>query len=158
MIAIECLRVFEPNVYSKLSNSKEAFTTLRSVSGNNQTDKVKYSRIIEDIIKSASEKIENLSKVSWKTFFLLLSGSLATITMIIHLIKNGLRNSECHKDHFDKYFKLSFDSEDFSTSDFINFLKLTANREQLKDKILALDARNVLEDFYLNLKHIVNKF
>src|SRR5690606_20217854 len=53
----------------------------------------------------------------------------------------------CHKDHFDKYFKLSFDSEDFSTSDFINFLQLTANREQLKEKILALDARNLLEDF-----------
>ncbi|PJG42780.1 hypothetical protein XA39_11185 [Acinetobacter tandoii] len=53
----------------------------------------------------------------------------------------------CHKDHFDKYFKLSFDSESFSTSDFIDFLQQTSNRTQLKEKILALDARNVLEDF-----------
>ena len=53
----------------------------------------------------------------------------------------------CHKDHFDKYFKLSFDSEDFSTSDFINFLKLSSDREKLKEKILTLNARNLAEDF-----------
>ena len=159
MIAIECLRVFEPNVYSKLSNSKEAFTTLRSVSGNNQTDKVKYSRIIEDIIKSASEKNRESVKGILENLF------PTTQWIISNYYHDHTSYQEwftqlrvCHKDHFDKYFKLSFDSEDFSTSDFINFLKLTANREQLKDKILALDARNVLEDFYLNLKHIVNKF
>ncbi|MEW5969845.1 MAG: P-loop NTPase fold protein, partial [Pseudomonadota bacterium] len=41
LIAIECLRVFEPNVYSKLSNSKEAFTTLRSSPSDNQSQKAK---------------------------------------------------------------------------------------------------------------------
>ena len=148
LIAIECLRVFEPNVYSKLSNSKEAFTTLRSVSGNNQTDKVKYSRIIEDIIKSASEKNRESVKGILENLF------PTTQWIISNYYHDHTSYQEwftqlrvCHKDHFDKYFKLSFDSEDFSTSDFINFLKLTANREQLKDKILALDARNVLEDF-----------
>ena len=69
LIAIECLRVFEPNVYSKLSNSKEAFTSLGSVSNNTQTDKVKYSRIIEDIFKSASEKNRESVEGILKTLF-----------------------------------------------------------------------------------------
>lgn len=148
LIAIECLRVFEPNVYSKLSNSKEAFTTLRSVSSNNQTDKVKYSRIIEDIFKSASENNRESVEGILKTLF------PTTQWIISNYYHDDSSYQEwftqlrvCHKDHFDKYFKLSFDSEDFSTSDFINFLQLTANREQLKEKILALDARNLLEDF-----------
>src|SRR5690606_23154920 len=148
LIAIECLRVFEPNVYSKLSNSKEAFTTLRSVSSNNQTDKVKYSRIIEDIFKSASENNRESVEGILKTLF------PTTQWIISNYYHDHSSYQEwftqlrvCHKDHFDKYFKLSFDSEDFSTSDFINFLQLTANREQLKEKILALDARNLLEDF-----------
>lgn len=148
LIAIECLRVFEPNVYSKLSNSKEAFTTLRSVSSNNQTDKVKYSRIIEDIFKSASENNRESVEGILKTLF------PTTQWIISNYIHDHSSYQEwftqlrvCHKDHFDKYFKLSFVSEDFSTSDFIDFLQQTSNRTQLKEKILALDARNILEDF-----------
>jgi predicted KAP-like P-loop ATPase len=148
LIAIECLRVFEPNVYSKLSNSKEAFTTLRSISSNNQTDKVKYSRIIEDIFNSSSEKNRESVKGILKTLF-------PTTQWIISNYYHDYSSYQewftqlrvCHKDHFDKYFKLSFDSENFSTSDFINFLELTNDREKLKEKILALDARNILDDF-----------
>lgn len=148
LIAIECLRVFEPNVYSKLSSSKEAFTTLRSVSSNNQTDKVKYSRIIEDIINSASEKNRKSVEGILKTLF------PTTQWIISNYYHNYSSYQEwftqlriCHKDHFDKYFKLSFNNEDFSTSDFINFLKLSSDREKLKEKILTLNARNLAEDF-----------
>ncbi|WP_100242532.1 KAP family P-loop NTPase fold protein [Acinetobacter tandoii] len=148
LIAIECLRVFEPNVYSKLSNSKEAFTTLRSTSSDNQAEKVKYSRIIEDIIKSASEKnresVEGILKSLFPTTQWIISNYYYDHSSYQEWFTQ-LR--VCHKDHFDKYFKLSFDSESFSTSDFIDFLQQTSNRTQLKEKILALDARNVLEDF-----------
>src|SRR5690606_34550124 len=148
LIAIECLRVFEPNVYSRLSNSKEAFTTLRSVSSDNQTKKVKYLRVIEDIIKSASEKnresVEGILKSLFPTTQWIISNYYYDHSSYQEWFTQ-LR--VCHKDHFDKYFKLSFDSEDFSTSDFINFLELTNDREKLKEKILALDARNLAEDF-----------
>ena len=148
MIAIECLRVFEPNVYSKLSNSKEAFTTLGSTSSNNQTDKVKYTRIIEDIINSASERnresVEGILKNLFPTIQWIISNYYYDYSSYQEWFTQ-LR--VCHKDHFDKYFKLSFVSENFSTSDFINFLELTNDRERLKEKILALNARNVLEDF-----------
>ncbi|RFS36120.1 hypothetical protein DYI81_01070 [Acinetobacter sp. SWAC5] len=148
LIAIECLRVFEPNVYNKLSNSKEAFTTLGFTSSNNETSKVKYTRIIEDIINSASEINRESVKGILKTLF-------PTIQWIISNYYHDYSSYQewftqlrvCHKDHFDKYFKLSFDSEDFSTSEFINFLELTNDREKLKEKILALDARNLAQDF-----------
>lgn len=148
LIAIECLRVFEPNVYNKLSNSKEAFTTLRSVSSDNQTDKVKYSRIIEDITNSASERnresVKGIFKILFPTTQWIISNYYYDHTAYQEWFTQ-LR--VCHKDHFDKYFKLSFDTEGFSTSDFRSFLQLTSNREQLKENILSLDARNVLDDF-----------
>ncbi|AVZ86242.1 P-loop NTPase fold protein [Acinetobacter sp. WCHA45] len=148
LIAIECLRVFEPTVYAKLSQSKKAFTTLNSNYGDNQSEKIKYSRVIEDVINSASEK----NRESVKEILTLLFPTVQWIISNYYHNHNSYQEwftqlRICHKDHFDKYFKLSFDSEDFSTSDFINFLQLTNDREQLKEKLLALDARNVLEDF-----------
>lgn len=148
LIAIECLRVFEPTVYIKISQSKRAFTTLSSSYGDNQSEKVKYLRVIEDIINSASKKNSESVKGILKSLF-------PTIQWIISNYYHDNTSYQqwftqlriCHKDHFDKYFKLSFDSEDFSTSDFINFIQLTVSREKLKEKILALDARNVLEGF-----------
>lgn len=148
LIAIECLRVFEPNVYSKLSNSKEAFTTLRSSSSDNQSQKAKYSRIIENIINSASEinreSVREILKNLFPTTQWIISNHYYDHTSYQQWFTQ-LR--VCHKDHFDKYFKLSFDSEDFSTSDFISFLQLTADREKLKEQLLTLDAENILEDF-----------
>lgn len=145
LIAIECLRVFEPNVYSKLSNSKEAFTTLQSSSGDNQAAKVKYSRIIEDITNSASEgnreSVKGILKILFPTTQWIISNYYYDHTSYQEWFTQ-LR--VCHKDHFDKYFKLSFDTEDFATSDFRSFLQLTSNREQLKENIFSLDARNVL--------------
>lgn len=148
LIAIECLRIFEPTVYTKLSQSKRAFTSLSSNYGDNQTEKVKYLRVIDDVINSASEKNKESVKI-------ILTSLFPTIRWIISNYYHDHSSYQewftqlriCHKDHFDKYFKLSFDSEDFSTSDFINFIQLTVSREKLKEKILALDARNVLEDF-----------
>ncbi|HHP0348611.1 hypothetical protein E1A86_15420 [Acinetobacter baumannii] len=148
LIAIECLRVFEPNVYSKLSNSKEAFTTLRSSPSDNQSQKAKYSRIIENIINSASEinreSVKEILKNLFPTTQWIISNHYYDHTSYQQWFTQ-LR--VCHKDHFDKYFKLSFDSEDFSTSDFISFLQLTADREKLKEQLLTLDAENILEDF-----------
>lgn len=148
LIVIECLRVFEPNVYSKLSNSKEAFTTLRSSPSDNQSQKAKYSRIIENIINSASEinreSVKEILKNLFPTTQWIISNHYYDHTSYQQWFTQ-LR--VCHKDHFDKYFKLSFDSEDFSTSDFISFLQLTADREKLKEQLLTLDAENILEDF-----------
>ena len=148
LIALECLRVFEPTVYSKLSHSKEIFTNIGSRSRDNHIEKARYLRVIEDIINSASEKNSESVKGILKSLF-------PTIQWIISNYYHDNTSYQqwftqlriCHKDHFDKYFKLSFDSEDFSTSDFINFIQLTVSREKLKEKILALDARNVLEGF-----------
>ncbi|OTG78013.1 hypothetical protein B9T33_14575 [Acinetobacter sp. ANC 5054] len=148
LIVIECLRIFEPTVYTKLSQSKSAFTSLSSSYSDNQTEKAKYLRVIDDVINSASEKNkESVKKI--------LTSLFPTIKWIISNYYHDHSSYQewftqlriCHKDHFDKYFKLSFDSEDFTTSDFINFIQLTVSREKLKEKILALDARNVLEDF-----------
>lgn len=162
LIAIECLRVFEPNVYNKLSNSKEAFTTLRSSPSDNQSQKAKYSRIIENIINSASEinreSVKEILKNLFPTTQWIISNHYYDHTSYQQWFTQ-LR--VCHKDHFDKYFKLSFDSEDFSTSDFISFLQLTADREKLKEQLLTLDAENRLEDFLSKFeaysKHICQK-
>ncbi|TCB53171.1 KAP family P-loop NTPase fold protein [Acinetobacter terrae] len=148
LIAIECLRVFEPTVYAKLSQSKKAFTTLSSSYGDNQSEKIKYSRVIEDVINSASEKNRESVKEILTSLFPTIQWIISNYHHTHHSYQEWFTQLRiCHKDHFDKYFKLSFDSEDFSTSDFINFLQLTNDRERLKEKILALDARNVLEDF-----------
>lgn len=148
LVALECLRVFEPNVYSKLSHSKEAFTTLGSFSSDNHVEKAKYFRVIKDIINSASEKNSESVKGLLKSLF-------PTIEWIISNHYHDHASYQewftqlriCHKEHFDKYFKLSFASENFSTSDFLSFLQLTADREQFKEHILLLDAKNVLEEF-----------
>ncbi len=148
LIAIECLRVFEPTVYSKLSHSKKAFTTLSSTSRDNHTEKARYLGIIEDVINSSSEKNRESIKGILKNLF-------PTTQWIVSNYYYGYESYQewftqlriCHKDHFDKYFKLSFDSEGFSTADFLSFLELTFDREQLKEYILSLDARNLAEDF-----------
>lgn len=148
LITIECLRIFEPTVYIKLSNSKEAFTTLSSISMDNHREKAKYLGLIEDVINSSSEiNRESVKRILKKLF--------PTIQWIVSNYYYHYESYQewftqlriCHEDHFDKYFKLSFDSEGFSTADFLSFLELTANREQFKEYILSLDARNALEDF-----------
>lgn len=148
LIAIECLRVFEPNIYNKLSNAKEAFTTLSSRSGNDHIEKAKYLKKIEQIINTASDTNRDSVKEILNILF-------PTIQWIISNYHYGYESYQecftqlriCHKSHFDKYFKLSFDSEDFSTSDFKHFIELSADREGLKTRILELDSKNVLKDF-----------
>jgi hypothetical protein len=155
LIAIECLRVFEPEVYKEIAHSKEIFTNNGYGLNSNKSDKTK--EIIKGIIAKSSEGksdyIEKLIKLIFPTIEWALGGS--HYSDFSDQWFKAMRI--CHPSNFDKYFQFSIPTGDISHSELQEMLELTSNREAFKIRLLSLNERNILRDFLIKFRAFIDE-
>ena len=141
LLAVEALRVFEPEVYRRLPDAKEELTGVtKDYLGGKDTDE-RIDRLVKELVEQASE-----SKRSQVREIL--------IQLFPRLEKMGYGEgySElwyrelrvCHADVFDRYFHFATPSGDISQSELDAVLGLAGDREALVAKFRNLNAGGLL--------------
>ncbi|WP_336137925.1 MULTISPECIES: KAP family P-loop NTPase fold protein [unclassified Acinetobacter] len=158
LIAIECLRVFEPEVYNELSMSKHAFTQFQSSGSTRQNNKENLKITIDSVISKTSEiNRENLKKILNELF-----PTIQWITGNYYYDYSSyndwfLKGRVCHNKNFESYFQLSLSENEISKSDLVDFINLTVDENLLKRKILELNSNGKLKEFLSQFESYENQ-
>ena len=145
LIAIECLRVFEPDVYKEISRAKEIFTK-------NSSDR--YGRgedstpdVINGILDKSSPDKQEYVKEMVEQLFPTIEWALGGTHYSGDFANTWLREMRvCHPSNFDKYFQFSIPSGELSNSDLQEMLSLTADADRFPSFILSLKERGILKN------------
>ncbi len=145
LIAIECLRVFEPDVYKEIARAKEIFT--KNGSDRYGRSQESTAALINSILdKSSDDKRESVKEMV-KQLFPTIEWALGGTQYSGEFANTWLREMRvCHLSNFDKYFQFSIPSGELSNSDLQEMLSLTANSERLSSFILSLKERGILKN------------
>ncbi|MFQ1747141.1 P-loop NTPase fold protein [Aeromonas veronii] len=145
LITIECLRVFDPDVYSELARSKEILTKNgRGGYGRNQDT---TPEIIEGIINKSKEHNRQYVRNMLKQLFPTIEWALGGMEYAGDFTSTWLREIRvCHHSNFDKYFQFSIPSGELSNSDIQDMLALTSDSETLSSFILSLKERGIIKN------------
>lgn len=150
LIGIECLRVFEPDVYKEISRSKEIFTKNRSSHDRFSEDPSKD--YIQEILKKSSNNeqyVESLLRYLFPTIEWALGGS----TYSPSFSKNWSKELRiCHPDYFDKYFQFSIPTGKVSNSDLQELIKSSSSVDDFKVKLTSLKQRGLLKNALAQLE------
>ena len=141
LIAIECLRIFEPEVYGEIARSKDIFTK----NGDERQDTA--TAVVNGIIDKASEgKGENVKELVIQ-LFPTIEWALGGYQYDGGFSKGWLRDMRiCHPSNFDKYFQLKIPKGELSNSDLKEMLSLTADSIKFSEFIMSLMERNILKN------------
>jgi len=145
LIAIECLRIFEPNIYKEIARSKEIFT---------KNDSARYGRseesttsLINGILDKASGNKKEYVKEMLRQLFPTIEWAFGGTHYSGEFGNTWLREMRvCHPSNFDKYFQFSIPSGELSNSDLQQMLSLTSDTEGLSLFILSLKERGILKN------------
>lgn len=145
LIAIECLRVFEPDVYKEIARSKEIFTKNGSDRYGRREDAT--AALINGIFdKATSNKREPVKKMV-EQLFPTIEWALGGTHYTGGFANTWLREMRvCHPSNFDKYFQFSIPSGELSNSDLQEMLSLTADSARFSSFILSLKEREILKN------------
>jgi len=144
LIAIECLRVFEPDVYMEIARSKEILTS--NVSNRNSNNK-ETDGLINGLLKKASPKKSEFVKEIVKQLFPTIEWALGGPHYSGDFASGWLKEMRvCYPSNFDKYFQFSIPSGELSNSDLQEMLSLTDDADKLSSFILSLKERNILKN------------
>ena len=143
LMTIECLRVFEPDVYKEIARSKKLFTTNGSDRyGGSKDSTVASINIIID--KADPDKRDSVKKMI-KQLFPTIDWALGGIQYDGGFAKNWLRETRiCYPSNFDKYFQFAIPSDELSNSELQEMLSLTADSDRFSSFILSLKERDIL--------------
>lgn len=145
LMAIECLRVFEPDLYKEIARAKKIFTE----NGSDRYGKSKDSTVasIDSILdKVSSDKRESVKKMV-RQLFPTVDWALGGMRYDGGFANTWLREMRiCHSSNFDKYFQFSIPSGELSNSDLQEMLSLTADSNRLSSFILSLKERDILKN------------
>lgn len=143
LMAIECLRVFEPDVYKEIARSKKLFTTNGSDRyGRSKDSTVASINIILD--KATPDKRDSVKKMI-KQLFPTIDWALGGIQYDGGFARNWLKEMRiCYPSNFDKYFQFAIPSDEISNSELQEMLSLTADSDRFSSFILSLKERNIL--------------
>lgn len=145
LIAIECLRVFEPDVYKEIARAKKIFTK-------NGSDRYGLSEattiaLIDGILDRASPNKRDAVKEIVKQLFPTIEWALGRMHYSGEFASIWLREMRvCSPSNFDKYFQFSIPSGELSNSDLREILGLTSDSERFSEYILSLKERGILKN------------
>lgn len=144
LIAIECLRVFEPDVYKTISQSKPILTNGGLAKGPNGQQKA--ISFIANILDSVSEEKKASVK---KTIFFLFPDIESAFDGANHYINpsdSGLKEMRiCHQSVFDKYFLFSIPDGELSNSDLNDMVWKSSNTDEFSSFIMSLQDKGILK-------------
>lgn len=143
LIALEVLRVFEPNVYHRLPQAKLELTNLRNHESDSHNENERTRKLIESIVNTASQPSQ-VKEIVAELF--------PSIEWVFNGPMYGHGSKEewfrdlriCHSDVFDKYFQLAISEGDISQAELDRILSLVDNREGLVVELRALNERGML--------------
>ncbi|TNZ85458.1 NTPase [Vibrio parahaemolyticus] len=145
LIAIECLRVFEPDVYKEIARSKEIFTKNGSDRYGGRADAT--ADFINRILDKASPDKRDSVKEMVEQLFPTIQWALGGTHYSGDFFSAWLREMRvCHPSNFDKYFQFSIPSGELSNSDLQEMLSLTADSDRFSSFILSLKDRGILKN------------
>ncbi|WDL83301.1 AAA family ATPase [Aeromonas bestiarum] len=145
LIAIECLRVFEPDVYKEISRSKEIFTKNGSDKYGRKADAT--TALINEILDKATSNNRESVKEMVEQLFPTIKWALGGTHYAGDFASTWLREMRvCHPSNFDKYFQFSIPSGELSNSDLQEMLSLTDDSARLSSFILSLKERGILKN------------
>ncbi|EKB1969194.1 NTPase [Vibrio parahaemolyticus] len=145
LIAIECLRVFEPDVYKEIARSKEIFTKNGSDRYGGRADAT--ADFINRILDKASTDKRDSVKEMVEQLFPTIQWALGGTHYSGDFFSTWLREMRvCHPSNFDKYFQFSIPSGELSNSDLQEMLSLTADSDRFSSFILSLKDRGILKN------------
>lgn len=158
LIAIECLRVFEPEIYNELSMSKEVFTKIKAVGGNPREERESLKKTIDLIVSKAKasnkETIEKILKELFPTIQWIIDNHYYDYQDYNVWFSEG---RICHGKNFENYFQLSLSENEITKSDLIDFISLTSDGNLMKRKILELNSKGMLKEFLSQFESYENK-
>ncbi|MNJ43496.1 hypothetical protein D3C77_385030 [compost metagenome] len=145
LIAIECLRIFEPDVYKEIARAKEIFT--RNGSDRYERSKDSIAGLINGILDKASPNKRDAVKEIVEQLFPTIEWALRGTLYSGEFARTWLREMRvCHPSNFDKYFQFSIPSGELSNSDLREMLDLTSDSEKFSAFILSLKERGILKN------------
>ncbi|MGZ8221873.1 MAG: hypothetical protein ACXWT0_09520 [Methylobacter sp.] len=145
LIAIECIRLFEPDVYKEIARSKEVFTK----NGSDRYGRTEEStrQLLESIIVKSSEGKNECVRNLIKYLFPTIEWALGGTNYSGDFGDSWLREMRiCHPSNFDKYFQFSIPSGELSNSDLRDMLSLTSDADALGGFILSLKERGIVKN------------
>ncbi|MCP3941690.1 MAG: NTPase [Desulfobacteraceae bacterium] len=156
LIAIECLRVFEPDVYKAIARSKE-FIIKNSPDRLSGTDDTILQAIEGITEKSTDGKKDYVSKLIMQ-IFPNIEWALGGKSYSYRFSDSWLREMRiCHPSNFNKYFQLSILSGELSNSDLTEMLVLTSNRSDFSAYIVSLKERGILMNALFQFGSYIDK-
>lgn len=145
LMAIECLRVFEPDVYKEIARAKEIFT--KNSSDRYGRSQESTAALINSILDKASENKRDAVKEMVAQLFPTIEWALGGTHYSGEFSSTWLREMRvCHPSNFDKYFQFSIPSGELSNSDLQEMLSLTTDSDRLSSFILSLKERGILKN------------
>lgn len=145
LMAVECLRVFEPDVYKEIARAKEIFT--KNGSDRYGRSQESTAALINSILDKASENKRDAVKEMVEQLFPTIEWALGGTHYSGEFSSTWLREMRvCHPSNFDKYFQFSIPSGELSNSDLQEMLSLTADSDRLSSFILSLKERGILKN------------
>jgi predicted KAP-like P-loop ATPase len=140
-IALETLRLFEPEVYSVLQRSKDLFTKADPYGRDDSTPrKEAVLRIVNCADESHRPRVGEILRRLFPTIDWVFGGARYGGTS--EQWERDLR--VCTDEFFDRYFRLDISARDLSQADLLPLLSTAASRAELIDHLRSLDKRGLL--------------
>lgn len=156
LIAIECLRVFEPDVYKEIARSKEILT--RNGSDRYEGKKTDIATLIKEILNRAPDNKRKPVTEMIKQLFPTIEWTLGGPQYTSEFASTWLREMRvCHPSNFDKYFQFSIPSGELSNSDLQEMLSLTNDPDKFASFILSLKERKILKNALSQFESFTNE-
>ncbi len=154
LIAIECLRVFEPEVYKEIGRSKAVLTK----NGADRYGREAATALIEEIISKSSDNSTDRVKQIIKQLFPTIEWALGGSNYGGGFTETWLQEMRvCHPANFDKYFQFSIPTGELSNSDLQEMLSLTDNTEKLSAFIFSLKERGIIRNALAQFQSFTDK-
>lgn len=142
LIAIECLRVFEPGVYKVISVSKDLLTSSRTEESACEQANKEISIILEQATEERRDSVKEILKQIFPPIESLLGGYSYGSDFSETWFKE-LR--VCHPDIFPRYFQFSIPIGDVSQSDLDELISLGKDRVGFVRKLKSLEEAGLLK-------------
>lgn len=140
LFALETIRLFEPDIYHRLRNSKELLTAQRD-----RHDEAQSRQQVEDIINEASPANRSRIKEILAQLFPQIGWVFGGSTYGSDFYEGWFRELRiCSPERFDTYFYLSIAETNISQADLERIVALAGDRGKLVAELRALGKRGLL--------------
>lgn len=145
LIALEVLRVFEPEVYRLLAQSKTALTEPASSPLTTEGDKEQRKRQLEKIVSSGGEDHQELLREVLRQLFPQTSWIFGALPFGSGTEDRWFRDLRvCHSEIFDRYFHFAIPEGDISQAEIDQVLALVSDRKGMVHRLRKINERGVL--------------